>query len=433
MTTYCPHGAMVDVWKCRDRECLVDGVAGSGKTRGILEYVVLAMSKYPRARALLTRQTRASMSQSVLVTLEQQVLIGDDDRPLHWVNAQQRETRRSYNLPNGSEIVVGGLDRPEKILSTEYDIIAGFEWTETTLHAHETLLTRLRNGRMQGRHRMIVDTNPAGPSHWLIGRANAGKMKRIPSRHTDNPRFWRDGAWTDEGKAYLETLGALSGHRRARLLEGHWAAAEGLVYPEFDAAVHVLEAMPDGWEAWDKYRSFDFGFNDPFICQWWAKGPDGALYLYREVYQSQRTVAQHATLVNELSSGESYEYSVADHDLEDRHTLAECGIDTVAAYKDIARGIDAVRNRLMHGTGRKPRLFVLRGACVSFDADLESKKRPTSSLAEWEGYVWKQQRGSLVSKDEPVDADNHGMDAARYIVAQHDCQPNQDVGVAWSA
>ncbi len=35
----------------------------------------------------------------------------------------QRESRHSYKYPNGSEVVVGGMDRPGKILSAEYDLI----------------------------------------------------------------------------------------------------------------------------------------------------------------------------------------------------------------------------------------------------------------------------------------------------------------------
>jgi hypothetical protein len=35
----------------------------------------------------------------------------------------QRRVRQSYRYPNGSEIVVGGLDKPSKVMSTEYDLI----------------------------------------------------------------------------------------------------------------------------------------------------------------------------------------------------------------------------------------------------------------------------------------------------------------------
>ena len=31
--------------------------------------------------------------------------------------------RQAYHYPNGSEVVVGGLDKPSKVMSTEYDLV----------------------------------------------------------------------------------------------------------------------------------------------------------------------------------------------------------------------------------------------------------------------------------------------------------------------
>src|SRR5262249_28788856 len=58
------------------------------------------------------------------------------------------------------------------------------------------------------------------------------------------------------------------------------------------------------------------------------------------------------------------------------------------------------------------------------DPELEARKLPTCTVEEYEGYVWKRQRaGSESLKDEPVDEDNHGLDAARYMVAHVDFLP----------
>ena len=41
-----------------------------------------------------------------------------------------------------------------------------------------------------------------------------------------------------------------------------------------------------------------------------------------------------------------FEFTIADHDKEDRMTLERYGIPTVPAKKDISAGIQAVKNRL---------------------------------------------------------------------------------------
>jgi phage terminase large subunit len=144
--SYTPYGAVRSVWSCKAKRVLCDGPAGTGKTRGILEKVSLAARKYPGARFLMVRKTRASMTESVLVTLERHVLVDSAGDPEPWVTPMQRRTRHSYVLPNGSEIVVGGMDNSDRILSSEYDVIVFFEATESTESDLDTLTTRLRNG-----------------------------------------------------------------------------------------------------------------------------------------------------------------------------------------------------------------------------------------------------------------------------------------------
>ena len=59
---------------------------------------------------------------------------------------------------------------------------------------------------------------------------------------------------------------------------GKWVSAEGLIYPGFDPAVHIVDrfAIPKDWTTW---VSVDFGFNHPFVAQIWAEDGDGRLYL----------------------------------------------------------------------------------------------------------------------------------------------------------
>lgn len=403
---YQPFGAALKLFYCKDEEVLVEGPAGTGKTRAVLEKIHLCLLKYSGARALIVRKTRTSMTESVLVTFEEKVLpVGDPIK-----EGPTRRNRQHYDYPNGSALVIGGMDKADRIMSTEYDIIGVFEATETTEDDLEKLTTRLRNGVMPYQQ-IICDCNPGPSWHWLNQRANGGRMARLLSRHTDNPTV------TDP---YLEKLRALTGARRDRLFAGLWATQEGLVYDEFDAAIHVLETMPEGWERWDKLRGIDFGFTNPFVTQWWAKDPDGRLYLYREWYRTRMLVEDHARKIRDLSDAEKYTVTVADHDAEDRATLHRHGVQTRPAHKAVTEGIQAVQERLRVQRDGRPRIFFLRDANVERDTELVDEKKPASTLEEIEGYVWAESKEDKAEKEEPVKLHDHGMDTMRYVVAEVD-------------
>lgn len=402
---YRPLGAALNLFGCRDREVVIEGPAGTGKSRGVCEKVFAVAAKYPRSRHLLCRKTRVSMTQSVLPILE-----GDVFGPHAFLRAgASRSHRTRYELPNGAEIVIGGLDNADRIMSSQYDTISVFEATEITLDDWEKLLSRLRNGAMPYQQ-AVADCNPSTPTHFLNQRANEGKMTRLLSRHQDNPVWYRDGQLTERGKFYIgEVLGSLTGPRRERLLHGRWCQAEGLVYERWDAAVHVVPgfAIPSDWQ---RIRSIDFGFVHPAVCQWWALDPDGRMYLYRELYVSKWTTDQLAREITRLSGSERYIGTVADHDAGDREILRQAGIQTFPAKKDVREGINRVQERLTVQGDGKARLYVLDDALVFRDPVCVEAKRPCGLVEEIEGYVWR----DSTSKDEPVKADDHSADCARY-------------------
>ena len=189
---------------------LIEGPAGTGKSRAALEKLHAAALKHPGMRGAILRKTRKSLTQSAMVTFEQKVIAPAD-------GVQWRSTSEEYRYHNGSVLVVGGLDDTQKVMSSEYDLIYVQEATETTEHDWEMLATRLRNGVMP-HQQLIADCNPGAPTHWLNQRCNKGLTTRLLSRHEDNPSI------SDE---YLNRLRALSGVRRARLYEGRWARTDG--------------------------------------------------------------------------------------------------------------------------------------------------------------------------------------------------------------
>jgi len=219
--------------------------------------------------------------------------------------------------------------------------------------------------------------------------------------------------------SYINILERLTGVLYKRLALGQWIQAEGAVYEEFDPIIHVIDAfeIPEDWR---RFRAIDFGFTNPFVCQWWAMDPDGRLYLYREIYHTQRLVEDHARDIVRLSDGENIDFTVADHDAEDRATLERHGVYTFAAIKDVSPGIQAVKARLAVAGDGKPRMFFMRGAVVEEDAQLRDNRRPTSTIDEFPGYLWHEAKDGRPVKEQPVKENDHGADTARYMTMQLD-------------
>lgn len=413
---YRPYGSAKAAYEATAAEILMSGPAGTGKTRSILEKIHRLALQYPRARFLIVRKTRHSLTETTLQTYEDYVL-GDDSPILLGAGGRRvgRANRTGYDYPNGSRIVLGGMDKPTKILSSEYDLIYVGEAIELGIEDWEVLLTRLRNGVLPYQQ-IIGDTNPGPPRHWLKQRCDDGLCQIIYCSHEDNPRLYDHKAakWSDEGLSYLSKLDRLTGVRYERYRWGKWVSAEGVVYDHYNPASHIIEHFsppPD----WRRIRSIDFGYRNPFTCQWWAMDYDGNMYLYRELYQSGVIVSDHADTINALSRGEAIEATVADHDAEDRATLEAKGIYTIAARKPIRTGIEAVNQRFRDG-----RLLIMRDALYRRDEALADAKAPLSLADEIPGYVWPDGIDGKPNKEVPVDKDNHGCDAMRYAVMYFD-------------
>lgn len=225
-------------------EVLLVGAAGTGKTYGILLLLHLLSHDRPDLRILICRKTREALTESVLVTYEQEVLAQTRYR---WLcEGVKRRVRQSYSYPNGTEWIVGGLDRPSKILSTSYDIVFVNEAIEIGEEDWETIQSRIgRPDRSHGLNCLIGDTNPGSPSHWLKQRCDRGQTVEWVSHHRDNPALWSQGRWTVAGEAYLARLGRLTGTRRKRLLEGVWASGEAIWFSRFDESNVSLDADYD--------------------------------------------------------------------------------------------------------------------------------------------------------------------------------------------
>ncbi len=415
------YGGNAAAFNGRGEEQLLAGPAGTGKTLANLLRVYNVCRKYPGARCLLVRKTRESMTESVLVTWERFIL--GFDHPILTSRPVIRRVRQSYTFANRSEVIVGGIDKPGKILSSEYDLIYANEATDLTVEDWETLSSRLRAARVPYQQ-IIADCNPTTPHHWLFKRQQVGMVRMFDTTHKDNPAYWdrEKGEWTEKGAQYIGRLGrTLTGTRRERFLLGKWVAAEGVVYA-FDPEIHQLQESWTPPVGWPRVWGIDWGERSPTSLGLWAVDPDGRLHAYREVYQTHlRADKLGEWAKGEISSGRepSPHGIVCDHD-EDKKKQFELmsGLHlTMADKTDRDKGIQEMQARFDLQEDGQPRIYFKAGA-LAHDPDrtLVDAGRPTCGLEELVGYVWDPD----FLKDEPIAENDHMLDASRYVIRYAD-------------
>jgi PBSX family phage terminase large subunit len=404
-----PLDWQVAPWRDKARVLLLTGSAGGGKSRIAAEKMHAFCLKYPGAVGIGLRKAREYASKSVVYALKNAM---GNSNGVHYNSSEM-----IFHYANGSRIFIAGMKdevQRQALRSINgdgsVDIIWGEEANALTEDDHNELLGRLR-GNAAGWRQIMYTTNPDTPTHWIKRRLmDGGEAHVVYSSARDNSHNPAD---------YLDILDSLTGVLGKRLRDGQWVQAEGAVYDTFSDGVHVIEPfnIPTTWR---RFRVIDFGYVNPFCCQWFALDGDGRMYLYREIYMTQRTVTEHAKQINLLSKGERIEVTIADHDAEDRATLAENGIQTRPAQKDISVGIQAVTDRLRIQADGKPRIFLFRTALVEEDQRLVAAKKPTCTLQELPGYAWPKSGDGKPVKEVPIKENDHGCDAIRYAVAYLD-------------
>ena len=241
------------------------------------------------------------------------------------------------------------------------------------------------------------------------------------------------------GEEYVKRLeNNLSGIYYERYVEGKWVGSEGLIYDEYDPTVHLLhpDDLPGNWtinrhsefdqtgeqcywveppQEWRIYRAIDFGFTNPFVCQWWARSPDDDLVLFREIYRTEARLDEHAEEINRLTADNwTISKTFADHDAEGRERLNAYGISTADTDKSVGDGIEAVKSRLALDDRGQPDLYFMEGARVHRpDFGLVQDDKPLKTIDEIPGYIWNEDKPEV---DEPEKETDHGCDAMRYLV-----------------
>lgn len=416
------HGASIELLSATAREVLYEGAANTGKTRTVLEKCRMLMEdpNIRGLRMLWVRKTRKSLTQSVLVTWEQHVI--PHDHPCKVGTAQRENRDHYYNAATDCEIVLGGMDNPDRIMSTEYDVICYFEATEGALDEWEKLLTRARNKRVRlgyrenGQpvywHQLIADCNPGAETHWLNQRAKEGTMQRIKAMHKDNPVF------TQEDQ---EALDALTGARRKRLRDGLWVSEEGQIWETWNAREmmcfkHELlwnkDDPSEGWRPTWFFGAIDFGFRHAGVFQVWA-GMDGRMYRVAEVYKREKNIEWWAGAIERQLNRFDMEGIVADSAEPGLIEYLNDRLGTLAGREEdpLVRPVDKKPGSRLEGFSKVADELTAGNIILCHDALEEGpckvslkKRQPTCTEDEIPSFTWRK------SKDgQPVKEDSDPM------------------------
>ncbi len=403
-----PFSWQVAPWRDTSPTLLLTGSAGGGKSNVAAEKLHGFMLAYPGACGIAARKAREWCAGSVRMMLES--AIGSDPR-VHiyddridydnesriyfagMLDTKQREAMRSKRGKKGDPDIIW-MEEANAFSRSDFDEFGG----------------RLR-GTAADWTQLILSTNPDAPSHWIYKDLILGGGASVYySGAKDNPRTTR---------LYFDRLDSMVGVVRDRLRDGKWVQAEGAIYDEYDPAIHMID-MDRCPEFVRRFRVVDFGFSNPFVCQWWGEDSDGRLYRYRELYVTKKLVEDLTPRIVDLSKDEVISETIADHDAEDRATMERHGIVTIPAKKNVSPGIQAVKARLKVQADGRPRLYFVRGALVEVDPLLEAEKKPTCTEEEITGYSWTKYADGKPNKEEPVKVNDHGCDDTRYLVMHVD-------------
>ncbi len=220
---------------------------------------------------------------------------------------------------------------------------------------------------------------------------------------------WADNPYLDEREvAALE--GCLDEGQLQSRRYGKFALAKGLVYPEFDERIHVVEpfAIPPEWQ---DNIAIDPGLNNPLSAHWYAVDYDDNVYVVYEHFAAGKDIDFHAQAIKEICEKLRWKrdsrgrvQALIDSAAKQR-TLS--GVKSVCELfyerdilvnpdveKDLFSGISRVKSYLNQKNGL-PNLYIFNGC--------------TNLISELKSYYWG-------SGDVPRKVDDHCLDELRYYL-----------------
>lgn len=241
------------------------GGSRSGKTF-LLVYAILVRSLKCKSRHVILRKHFSHAKQSVWLDTIPKVI--DLCFPALKGEVKYNQTDWFLQIPNGSEIWVGGLDdkeRTEKILGKEFSTIYFNESSEISYSSMNIAMTRLaeKNDLVK---KIYFDCNPPKQSHWVYNMFIALRDHESNEPHSDPSDYASlfmnpvDNMANIDPDYIEKVLMKLPLKLRERFLEGRFGYDDTDIFPS--EWLFPSEKLPEKHEI-----AAIFGFCDPAITE----------------------------------------------------------------------------------------------------------------------------------------------------------------------
>lgn len=264
------------------------GARGGGKSWFVRWKATLLCLNYPGIKILITRRTYRELFNNHIAPL---LIL------LHGI-AKYNKSDKMFNFPNGSTITFGYCANDGDLgqyQGAEFDIWFADEAGQF-MESWLVQIDACVRGTNPFPKRTYYTLNPGGPSHAYFKRLFVDK-KYTEEEHPEDYAFIQalvtdNAALAEAQPEYVRALEKLPPKLREAWLNGKWDVYEGQFFEEFADRpegyktrqwTHVIDPfeIPKTWKI---YRSFDWGYNKPFSCGWWAVDYDGVVYRILELY-----------------------------------------------------------------------------------------------------------------------------------------------------
>lgn len=309
------------------------------------------------------------------------------------VNFNKSEMKAT--LINGSEILFRSTEHYERLRGPTISWWFGDEAALYRRNVWQIMLGRLRQHSRYGY--AWLATTPRGRD-WIYQRfavAVKAGYRLIRSKTAENPYLDRE---------FIEALREeYSGDFALQELEGEFIAHEGLIYPEFDVLRHEFRGPVEMVKFKEVIAGVDWGWNNPGVILVGGIDKDDRITILHEEYQRKRSIEQWSEVAASLKAEWRIDRFVCDPSEPDNIKLfREAGCEAKGANNKVLPGIEQVRQRLVVRDDGLPRLRVMPAAA--------------NLISEFGQYEWAANRDGL--RDEPRKANDHAMDALRYLIME---------------